>query len=77
MTGQSKAIQPEPVTFDKLNVGDRFTALGNLWTKIDWDTARRHGKESIELGQDGFGYLGDVVATIDRTELVVFQPPVA
>jgi len=77
MTSQSKAVQPAPVTFDKLYVGDRFKALGYLWTKIDWDTARRHGDESMKLGEDGFGYMGDLVATVERAEPVVFQPPVA
>ena len=62
-------------TFTDLWVGDRFTAFGELWTKLDHQTARQHRKESIALGERGCGYLLDTICSFRRDDAVQFVPP--
>lgn len=62
-------------TFGKLWVGDRFTAYGSLWTRLDHRTARQHSERSIQLGPDGGGYMADTICTFTTEEAVVFVPP--
>lgn len=62
-------------TFNALWAGDRFTAFGSLWTKIGHDTARQHSPESVKLGEDGYGYLGDTICSFATSDPVEFDPP--
>jgi hypothetical protein len=61
-------------TFDDLIPGDRFSAFGALWTKLDGSTARKHGDESISLRERGFGYRADSICTFERERPVIFKP---
>jgi len=64
------------VTFGELISGDRFrNEHGSLWTKIDPETARSHHSMSIRLGDRGYGYRGDTMASFDESEPVKFIPP--
>lgn len=65
----------EQALFGTLWVGDRFTADGNLWTKLGHDTARQHSESGINLGDKGFGYIGDSVCSFDKEDAVTFVPP--
>lgn len=62
-------------TFGALWVGDRFTAHGSLWTRLDHRTARQHRPESIELGERGAGFLADTICSFEPDEQVEFVPP--
>lgn len=62
------------LVFDDLTPGDRFMAVGSLWTKLDGDAARKHGPQSIELGADGFGYIGDPLCSFERNDPIDFVP---
>jgi len=57
--------------------GDRFRALENLWTFLGENTARKHSRESIELGSNGCGYFGDAVCSFESNAEVEFVPPEA
>lgn len=61
--------------FSELASGDRFTSGNTLWTKLDPDTARRHGSDSLRLGSKGYGYHGDAICTFERGDAVSFVPP--
>ncbi len=60
--------------FDQLCPGDRFIAYDSLWTKIDADAARKHSKESMALGDHGYGYVGDLICSFERNDEVLFLP---
>lgn len=68
--------------FDELYVGDRFQridsldelVLGEVWTKLDSQIARRHSPESIKLGAQGNGYVGDAICGFDEDDAVSFVP---
>lgn len=62
------------VTFDELTSGDRFWAVGSLWTKLTGSTARRHGQESIAKGEEGYGYVGDAICSFEAKDTVEFCP---
>ena len=61
--------------FDELWVGDRFVAYDALWTKIGHGCARKHGKESMVLGDSGHGYRGDTLCSFESEDDVRFLPP--
>ncbi len=63
------------VKFGDLWVGDRFVAYGSLWTCIDRETARKHGSESINLLERGYGYVGDTLCSFEPNSMVNFVPP--
>lgn len=63
------------VMISKLWVGDRFYAYDKLWTYLGEHTARNHRKESIQLGERGYGYIGDTICSFEPDELVRFVPP--
>jgi Lar family restriction alleviation protein len=65
----------EACKYGSLWVGDRFTAFGNLWTKLGHNTARQHSKASITLGAQGHGYIGDTICSFVQTEEVEFIAP--
>lgn len=68
--------------FDELYAGDRFQrinsldelVLGEVWTKLDSQTARRHSPESIKLGSQSNGYIGDTICAFDEDDAVSFVP---
>lgn len=62
--------------FEQLHAGDRFrrSGKGDLWTKIDPGTARRHSNESRALGGRGYGYIGDGICSFERDDEVDFVP---
>ena len=64
------------MTFGDLIAGDRFTACGSLWTKLEPETARKHSAESIRLGQRGNAYYGDSICSFEATDEVLFVPPI-
>lgn len=64
------------LTFKDLEVGDRFRAVDALWTKVGHETARKHSKASISLGELGYGYIGDALCSFEPTDPVVFVPVV-
>lgn len=66
---------PKQVRFDDLALGDRFRAVGALWTKLGADTARRHSSASRKLGAQGYGYEGDALCSFEPDTQVVFVPP--
>jgi len=61
----------EVVTIGQLWVGDRFVWNGDLWTYLGEGTARKHSKESIALGKNGHGYIGDSICIFEN-ERVIF-----
>lgn len=63
------------VIISQLWVGDRFKAHGALWTWIGDGCARRHCSESIDLGERGYGYIGDAVCSFDSRDVVRFVAP--
>jgi hypothetical protein len=63
------------VRFDQLTAGDRFEALGRLWTKIDCDVARKHSEASLMRGAKGYGYIGDSLCSFDPQDVVSFVAP--
>ncbi|KWU19200.1 hypothetical protein [Burkholderia cenocepacia] len=75
MTETGKKKRTSKVRFDALYLGDRFKAHDRLWTKIDWDTARRHSEAGLALGGNGMGYIGDAITSFDHAKKVVFEAP--
>lgn len=65
----------ESVTFGELWVGDRFAVHGSLWTRLSPSTARKHGNESVALGQRGYGYIGDTICSFEADDVVEFVAP--
>jgi hypothetical protein len=77
-----KAPKPKFLPLSKLCTGDRFIALGALWTYLDltddsgrWCIARKHSAASIELGERGYGYTGNAICSFKLTSRVEFVPP--
>lgn len=72
------SIQADPVLFNDLWTGDRFVivgdASGEVYTKIRHDAARRHSRESIALGEQGYGHLDDSVVAMSQHAIVRFVP---
>ncbi len=67
------------IEFKKLHVGDRFVfelqdGSLTLWTKINNNEARHHSNNSIDLKQNSYGYIGDVIASFEDDDLVNFLP---
>lgn len=73
-------LAAEPVLFNDLWLGDRFKILNKpelsdvVFTKTKHDQARRHSVESIELGEQGYGYLDDSIVAIAQNTIVWFVP---
>ena len=64
------------VVFSDLVSGDRFTyGNGGLWTKINPEAARSHHPASIRLGERGYGYRGDTIASFSADDRVKFIAP--
>ena len=64
----------DDVAFGDLFEGDRFLCKGNLYTRIDGSSARRHSSESIALNHRGHGYM-DSLCTFPPWEKINFCPP--
>ena len=70
------------VKFRELWVGDRFRRLdasrkpyeGEVWTKLDVDSARRHGSEETRWGGLSYGYVGSANCSFEPDDLVKFVP---
>lgn len=63
--------------FSDLIYGDRFVAVGSLWTKLSEPfTARKHSESSINLGIRGNAYFGDFICSFEADDEVEFIPPV-
>lgn len=63
------------IEFKELWIADRFKlSNGSLWTKVGNDTARQHSKESINLKERGYGYLGDAICSFEPEDKVEFVP---
>lgn len=73
---QKSLIGKANMKFDQLYTGDRFrrSGKGDLWTKIDPDSARLHSDESRALGKRGYGYIGDAICDFERDDEVEFVP---
>jgi len=67
------------IKFSELWLGDRFIPLNikhsSLWTKVGVDTARKHSKQSQELKDNGYGYIGDVICSFNDDDIVIFVHP--
>jgi len=61
--------------FGELCRGDRFRYAGSLWTKVDYNSARKHSGESIALRAIGYGYIGDSICSFEPTDRVEFVAP--
>jgi hypothetical protein len=70
-------MDDDSMRFDALIGGDRFAYRGEIWTKLDWQTARKHSKASLQLGTRGHGYHGDSVCSFVGNEAVIFLPPIS
>lgn len=75
MTTSAPESAPSTVRFDALTAGDRFTAVGALWTKLHGQAARKHSAASRGLQERGYGHLGDPVCSFEPEDLVEFVPP--
>lgn len=63
------------IQFKDLTNGDRFRFSGNLWTKLDFSSARQHSDQSIILAERGYGYAGDLVCNFALNERIEFVAP--
>lgn len=64
----------KPLTFEDLYTGDRFKIGETLWTKIDSETARKHGASELNLRERGYGYHGSAICSFGPDDAVEFVP---
>ena len=69
------------VRLSSLFEGDRFLSHDALWTYLGptgngtTATARKHSKESLVMGHDGYGYIGDSLCSFMLDSIVQFISP--
>lgn len=69
-------FQSNQVRFDALADGDRFLTTDSLWTKLNDTSARKHSRESRDLGNEGYGDNSDQASSFDADAIVAFVRPI-
>nr|WP_192963426.1 hypothetical protein [Pseudomonas fluorescens]CEK42259.1 hypothetical protein PQBR57_0306 [Pseudomonas fluorescens SBW25] len=69
-------FQGNQMRFDALANGDRFLTTDSLWTKLNDTSARKHSRQSRELGNEGYGHDSDQACSFDADDIVAFVRPI-